>query len=241
MKSKHALLITLFAAAFSAGPAFAQIPVTDGAHIATSVMNHVEDIAKYVEQIAKLNAQLDQMKQQYDALTGTRNLGAILQDPKFKNYLPEDWQGVYDSVRSGGYSSLSGSAKAIYDAAKKFDACEHVKASDEKAVCQARAVKSAQDKAFAMDAFERAKERLTQIGQLMNSINATDDPKAIAELQGRIAAEQAMIQNEQTKLQMFQMIAAAEDRIQEQQEREIHARTWSARGSIKVTPLTFDK
>ncbi len=49
----------------------------------------------------------------------------------------------------------------------------------------------------------------------MAKINGTPDPKAIAELQGRIAAEQAMIQNEQTKLQMYQMVAAAEDRLQE--------------------------
>lgn len=221
-------------------PSMAQIPVTDAASIATEVMNHVEDIAKYVEQISQLKAQLDQMKQQYEALTGSRNLGAILNDPKFKSYLPADWQNVYDSVRTGGYSSLSGTAKAIYDAVKKYDSCEYLPKEDEKIACQARAVKAAQDKAFAVDAFDRSKERLTQIEQLMNRINSTDDPKAIAELQGRIASEQAMIQNEATKLQMFQMIAAAEDRINQQQERELIARDGAKRGKIELTPKTFN-
>ncbi|RYF39872.1 MAG: P-type DNA transfer protein VirB5, partial [Cytophagaceae bacterium] len=61
------------------------------------------------------------------------------------------------------------------------------------------------------------------------------------ELQGRIAAEQAMIQNEQTKLQLYQMVAQAEDKIQQQQKRERQAKTWAAEGGIQATPLTFDR
>jgi type IV secretion system protein VirB5 len=38
--------------------------------------------------------------------------------------------------------------------------------------------------------------RFTQIQQLMAAINATNDPKAISELNARIQSEQAMIQNE---------------------------------------------
>jgi len=64
----------------------------------------------------------------------------------------------------------------------------------------------------------------------MRQINQTKDPKAIAELQGRIAAEQAMIQNEQTKLQMYQMVAAAEDRLQQQRRKEINAKIVDQRG-----------
>lgn len=222
-----------------ASSANAQIPVTDAASIATDVMNHVEDIAKYVEQISQLKAQLDQMKQQYEALTGSRNLGAILNDPKYKDYLPSGWLGVYDSVRNGGYSGLTGSAAAIYEAAKKYDSCQHIKRDDERINCQARAVKGAADKGFAVDAFEIAKGRIGQIEQLMNRINSTDDPKAIAELQGRIAAEQAMIQNEATKLQMFQIIAAAEDRIQQQQRHEMNLRDAAKRGTLGVSAMDF--
>lgn len=222
-----------------AGSANAQIPVTDGAHIATSVMNQIESIAKYVEQIAQLKAQLEQMEQQYKALTGSRNLGAILNDPKFKDYLPPGWAEVYDSVRNGGYSGLTGSAAAIYEAAKKYDACQHIKRDDERINCQARAIKGATDKGFAVDAFEVAKGRLGQIEQLMNRINSTDDPKAIAELQGRIATEQAMIQNEATKLQMFQIIAQAEDRIQQQQRHEMNLRDAAKRGTLGVSAMNF--
>lgn len=216
------------------------IPVVDGAHIAKTTMNHIESIAKYVEQIEKLKAQLDQMKQQYEALTGLRNLGQIMFDPKFKDYLPTEWKGVYDSMRSGGYSGISSSAKAIYDAAKRFDGCKHNREEIAKLACQARAVKGAQDKAFAMEAFDRAKDRLSQIEELMRTIDTTTDPKAIAELQARIMSEQAAIQNEATKLQMFQMISAAEERMQQQQQREINAERASRRGSINIPAVTFD-
>jgi type IV secretion system protein VirB5 len=67
----------------------------------------------------------------------------------------------------------------------------------------------------------------------MSRINATQDPKAIAELQGRIAIEQAKIQNEQTKLQMFQMVAQAEDRLQQQRQRELNAQANARRGWIQ--------
>ena len=97
----------------------------------------------------------------------------------------------------------------------------------------------AQDKAFALDAYDKAKSRLTQIDQLMAKINDTPDPKAIAELQGRIAAEQAMIQNEQTKLQMYQMVASAEDRLQEQRQREINAKVLSNREYTKHQPFNL--
>lgn len=44
--------------------------------------------------------------------------------------------------------------------------------------------------------------------------------KAIAELQGRIASGQNLIQNEMVRMQLFQMIAAAEDKIMQQRANE---------------------
>ncbi|MCP1634885.1 P-type DNA transfer protein VirB5 [Kerstersia gyiorum] len=213
--------------------AFAQIPVTDGASIANSIQQQIETIAKWKMQYDQMTSQINQMKQQYESLTGSRNLGQILNNAALRDYLPNDWQGVYDAVKSGGYSGLSGRAQSIYEANKAFDACMVFKIVDQRTACEAQAVKGAQDKAFALDAYDKAKSRLTQIDQLMAKINDTPDPKAIAELQGRIAAEQAMIQNEQTKLQMYQMVAAAEDRLQEQRQRELNAKAGARRGWIQ--------
>ncbi|EBM9597893.1 P-type DNA transfer protein VirB5 [Salmonella enterica subsp. enterica serovar Derby] len=225
--------IVLAAGIAMSSAAFAQIPVTDGASIANSIQQQIETIAKWKMQYDQMTSQINQMKQQYESLTGSRNLGQILNNAALRDYLPNDWQGVYDAVKSGGYSGLSGRAQSIYEANKAFDACMVFKLVDQRTACEAQAVKGAQDKAFALDAYDKAKSRLTQIDQLMAKINDTPDPKAIAELQGRIAAEQAMIQNEQTKLQMYQMVAAAEDRLQEQRQRELNAKAGARRGWIQ--------
>ncbi|WP_263224454.1 P-type DNA transfer protein VirB5 [Pseudomonas alabamensis] len=170
------------------------------------------------------------MKQQYGALTGARGLGRVFDDPQLRDYLPQDWQAVYEAVKRGGYSGLNSRAGSIYADNKVFDACESLVQDQQRDACRAQAVKPSQDKAFALEAYEQAAARLRQIDQLMGQINQTQDPKGIAELQGRIAAEQAMIQNEQTKLQMFQMVAEAEGKIQEQQQRELNAQVLDKRG-----------
>lgn len=235
--------IKLFAFALLASFSFvanAQVPVTDIAHITTTTQNQVANIAKYVEMINQYKTQIDQMKQQYESLTGSRGLGNILNNPQFAEYLPADWQNVYNSVRQGGYEGLTGSAQAIRDANKLFDTCASKNGSD-KQVCERAVAKAAQDKAFATDAFDKAKLRWDQIQGLLQSINGTTDPKAIAELQARIASEQAAIQNEQTKLQMYQMIAQAEDRLIEQQQREANAKNLSRRGYVTPAAVNFDQ
>lgn len=219
--------------------AHAQIPVTDVASITTQVTNQVETIAKWKMQYDQMVSQINQMQQQYASMTGTRNLGQIMNNPSLRDYLPNDWQGVYDSVRTGGYSGLTGRAQSVYETNKIYDACAHYKVAEQRTACEAQAVKGAQDKAFALDAYDKAKGRLTQIDGLMSQINGTTDPKAIAELQGRIAAEQALIQNEQTKLQMYQMVATAEDRLQEQRQREINAKVLSNREFTKRQPFNL--
>ncbi|WP_045758397.1 P-type DNA transfer protein VirB5 [Xanthomonas albilineans] len=230
---KTLAVVTVACSIFLSNSTYAQIPVTDGASIAQQVAAQVETIAKWKMQYDQMTSQINQMKQQYESLTGSRGLGNILNNPALREYLPSDWQGVYDAVKSGGYSSLSGRALSIYEGNKAFDACAHFKVADQRTACEAQAVKGAQDKAFALDAYDKAKSRLTQIDQLMAKINDTPDPKAIVELQARIAAEQAMIQNEQTKLQMYQMVAAAEDRLQEQRRRELNAKAAARRGWIQ--------
>lgn len=224
---------------FGSHTARAQIPVTDSASIAKQVANQVETIAKWKIQYDQMMEQIEQAKQQYESMTGSRALGNIMNDPALRDYLPGDWQGVYDAVKKGGYSGLSGTAKTVYDDNKVYDTCQFLHDEEQRLACETEAVKSAQDKGFALDAYEKAKDRINQIDQLMNKINETADPKAIAELQGRIAAEQANIQNEQTKLQMYQMVAAAEDRIQQQRQKEINAKVFDNREYKTRAPVNM--
>lgn len=224
---------------FGSHAARAQIPVTDIASISQGLTQQVETIAKWKLQYDQMISQIDQAKQQFDSMNGSRGLGNIMNDPAMRDYLPGNWQGVYDNVKTGGYSGLSGTGKTVYDANKIYDACGHFTIAQQRTACEARAVKASQDKGFALDAYDAAKGRINQIDQLMGKINQTQDPKAIAELQGRIAAEQANIQNEQTKLQMYAMVAAAEDRVQAQRQAEINAKANARRGWAQPKTVTF--
>lgn len=225
--------ITVACSVLLSGHALAQIPVTDVALNGQTAANQAATMAQWAQQLVEMKNQYDQMQRDYAALTGSRGLGTILNNPELRDYLPNDWQGVYDSVKSQGYSGLSGTAATVYSESQIYDSCAHITMDDQRTLCEAKAVKASQDKAFALDAYDTAKGRLTQIDQLMSQINATNDPKSIAELQGRIQAEQAMIQNEQTKLQLYEMVAQAEDRIQQQQQLELNAQRNARRGWLQ--------
>lgn len=236
-----------FLVGFFTLPVFAQIPVTDGASIMQDMMNQVETIAQWgmqleamEEQYTQMQTDYQQMQMDYAAVTGSRGLGTVLDDPAVREYLPEDWQNVYDDVQSGGYGGLSGSARTIYDSHKVFDSCMHIAATDERRACETRAVKPYQDKGIADDTYSVAIKRINQIQSLMKKINQTKDPKEIQELQGRIGLEQAMIQNEQVKLQLYKLASEAEEKIQQQQLREYESKTWSSRQGITATPVTFE-
>jgi type IV secretion system protein VirB5 len=75
-------------------------------------------------------------------------------------------------------------------------------------VMDARRVAST-DEALTQVAYERSSSRFAALGQLIDRIGTTGDAKAIADLQGRIAAEQAMLENEAVKLQSLAYSAEA--------------------------------
>ena len=217
MKLKRLLIASAVMASFSFSSAHAQgIPVIDAA-----------GLAQAVQTVTQLQQQLEQAKQLYASMNGARGLGSILNNPQLRNYLPENWQGVYDAVKSGGYNGLTSTAKVVRDANKIYDNCAN-KTGTTQTICYRQAAQSAQYKDFIGNALEASGKRLAQIEGLMGQINATGDAKAIAELQARIGVEQANIQNETTKMQLFKMMADAEEKLVAQQQRENTSRSLQA-------------
>lgn len=234
MKSIKHLLIALVIG-FAGTAAQAQIPVTDIA----SLTQQMQQVASWAKQIAAMKDQLDSQKQLFESLNGGRGIGQLLNNPQLRNSLPSDWQGVYASVQSGGYAGLTGSAKAIRDANMIFN-CNQKQGAD-RALCDREASKSAQDKAFSMAAYDSAQKRLDNIQNLMGQIDGASDAKTAADLQNRMQAENAMIQNEQTKLMMFKMMAEAEEKliIQQKHETDMQNVGRKTRTQTSLTPLKF--
>jgi P-type DNA transfer protein virB5 len=182
------------------------------------------EFAQAVQQVAELKKQYDQLKEQFKAITGSRGLGNILTSTGLKSALPQDWQKVYDAIRTGGYKGLDGAAKAIVDASKLVEKCKPYKdGSEQQRTCQNAAVRTAQTQSNIQQALENTDKRLTNLSQLAKKINETKDPKAVQELIARIGVEQAAIQNEQTRLQLFMKLADEQERTAQQEARAARA------------------
>lgn len=176
-------------------------------------------VAQAIASVQELKNQVEQQKQLYSALNGNRGMGTLLNNPALRNYLPDDWRQVYDTLNSGDVSGLTGTAAQIRKANQIFD-CAKVQNSQDKLFCNRSAGLSAAQKSFGLNAYEQSTKRMDQIESLMKQINQTTDAKSIAELNARLQAENALIQNEQIKLQMFSELNRAEESLLKQQQRE---------------------
>lgn len=189
------------------------IPVFDSSSFAQMVMS-----------VRTLAGQLNQLQATYNALNGARGLGDVLYNPALRRYLPPDWTRVYDGAMAGGYAGISGTLGAIQAAERLGGSVDEDQA---KIVARNRRT-SVADKAVGVQAYQGAHERLGQIEGLMAQTNRTRDPKAIQEVQARIAVEQAAVQHETTKLQLVAMLQRAEERLVEQQKTDLAQRILSA-------------
>ncbi len=109
---------------FAITPAHAGgIPVFDAANLTQQIKSSAEELFQLIEQVTTLKQQYDQLQQTYKAITGMRNLGDIMNNPLLKEYIPNDWKNVYDSVKSGGYQGSLALVQAVRDANKVFDIC----------------------------------------------------------------------------------------------------------------------
>lgn len=206
----HAALLGLFLAEEASAQG---MPVFDSSSFGQLVIS-----------VKSLAGQLAQLQATYSSLTGSRGLGSILDNPALKQYLPSDWTRVYDAAKSGGYAGISGTLPAIQAGERLTGTVPEAQAS-----IVARSQRAAvTDKAVGLQAYEGAKARLSQIESLMGEIDKTRDPKAIQELQARIAVEQAAVQNEATKLELVALLQRAEDRLIAQQKSDLAQRILSA-------------
>ena len=192
------------------------------------------NFAKMVETVEMLQHELAQLKATYDAVSGTRNLGAILYNPALRQYLPDDWKGIYDAAAAGGYAGLSGDLKTVAQAERLTGTVEA-----QMAAVEARSTRTARtNKAVAQKAYEGEKARLAEIEGLMQRVNATSDMKGVAEIQARIGAEQAVIGNEATKLQLVAMLEQAEEKLQAEQRHELAQKILSPRNTAMPSCCT---
>jgi type IV secretion system protein VirB5 len=186
-------------------------------------------IAQLVEQVAAMYQQLEtarntlrQAEQQYRAMTGGRGMDRLLSGTD-RNYLPANWAQLEAAVEraDGAYRAPGTRLQAIVnDNALLSEERVASLSPMEREQLQAARRTAAMFQATSRQALETTSGRFQALQQLVDAIPAAQDQKAILDLQARIAAEQAMLANEQTKLNVLHQIAQAEELARRQRLRE---------------------
>lgn len=171
------------------------------------------ELAQQMVQVEQLYQQIQNQEQQYQALTGNSSYGTIMNDASLRNYLPEQWQNIYDQTKSGSLSGISSSMRTI----EQQEGMTNASTTGEQRYYDTLAT----NKAMNEQAYTATMARLNNIQSLMQQSNMTQDPAQKADLQTRMAAEQAMVNNDQTRLQLTSQLQQTELRLaEEQRERE---------------------
>ncbi len=216
---KLLLLVTCIATCSLAPKAHAQWAVVDVGAIAQLI----EQIVTLKEQLDTAKNQLEQARRQYDAMTGGRGMENLLAGQQ-RNYLPPDWQSLEAAIQgaSGAYSALAGQLQAVVNANAVLTPEQLARLSgQEREQLIAARNSAAMFQVTSRRALEVSSARFASLQQLIDAIPAATDAKAVMDLQARIAAEQLMLQNEQTKLLVLQQTMEAQERARRQRAGEL--------------------
>lgn len=215
---EYVLAAALSAAAMTVAPVRAQIPVTDVAAIIQLVLQ----LEKMVEEIEVMNAQLRQAQAIYNSMTGGRGMDLLLSGV-IRNYLPEDWAALQAAVNQIGTanSTLSAAIQTLITAnAVLSDAQLAVLSPAARQQLIAGRKSAATLQAITQVALDTTSKRFSALQSLTYAIPTAKDSKAVLDLQARIQVEQAMLENEQTKLQILYQTQQADQWFWQQRTRE---------------------
>jgi type IV secretion system protein VirB5 len=210
---------SIWLAALVAAPAaHAQFAVIDVASIAQLV----QQVQLLEQALSTAEGELRQAETAYQAITGTRGMQSLLAGIE-RNYMPtssSELQAVLEEA-STPYTPLA-SAMACSLAANAVLSPAQLAALPPDSAGQLQAVRrtTALLNAVAGNALANSSGRFGSLQQLITSIAVATDQKGSLDLHARTAAEQAMLQNENTKLEVLFRALEAQQWSDRQRSRE---------------------
>lgn len=215
---KSSLSIVGLAIVSASPAAHAQFAVIDVASV-TQLVTEVQDLEQALT-VARQN--LAEAQRQLSSTTGDRGMERLLADTN-RNYLPADWEQLAGALSgtSSAYAALSAAARqALAEDTVLTPQQIATLSPDARQQLAADRGTAALLQAVSRQALANASGRFADLQQLIDSIGAASDQKSILDLSARIDAEQAMLENERTKLAMLVAAAEAQRWAEEEQERE---------------------
>lgn len=206
-------------------------------HDPTSYAQLVREAQTALQQLEQLREQVRQGEQLFDSLNDLSDVNALARElglPEVRNPLPD-----LRSLRAAGDGDLSAlgalAARAdtiraetrVYTPPPAGDVPEVDRYYRE--ALERSGARTARDLAVGEAVSAAADQRLAGLEALREALDTAPNARAVMDLEARLSAEQALIQNEQVRLQGLALTQAAEARLEEQRARERAAAARDAR------------
>lgn len=215
---KVSIPVVMLGLAAAAPAAHAQFAVIDVAAV-TQLVTEVQNLQ---QALTVARGQLTAAQTELRSITGDRGMEQLLAGVN-RNYLPADW-GQLSAALDNSSTTYGGLSSAIQEAVSEDSvlSAQQVASLSPAAQQQLASARStaALLQAVTRQALANASGRFADLQQLISTIGTASDQKAILDLDARIGAEQAMLQNEQSKLVVLVATAEAQRWADEERERE---------------------
>ncbi len=162
----------------------------------TASSNAVKQIVETKKQLDQMRMQVEQMKATYNSFNGTRNVVDLLKNPVIISKLPPNYQEFYNGVKNAKNDKWAELYKLSED-----DKSSKLATNDNLREARNNLLKKYDDSM--RQSFQDTSKRLSNLDDLTKKISVSKDPKEIADLQARIASEQAGIAIDKTRMDML--------------------------------------
>lgn len=219
--AKIAAAVTICFAAHS--PAHAITAVIDAAVLGQAI----QQVQAWGQQYAQMQAQIQQLRQTQASMTGDRGMSGLLGNQN-RSYLPPNWNAAMTALNTPGtsYGQLAAAAQQIKQAQSVLSAQETSRLSPQmQAYLEQTRNLAASQQAMGQAAYNTSAQRVNTLQALTNALSGQTDPKAVMDLQARIASEQAALQNDGIQLQAVAQLTAAQSVAQQSMVNEMRAQT----------------
>ena len=182
----------------------------------------VQEVGTLQQQLQTAERTLSNAQQQFQAITGNRGMQNLLSGTN-RNYLPTNWTQLVAAVgqTGGAYQTLSAGVQSLMMANAVLTPQQIAALSPaEQSQLQAARQSAALLQSTSRQALDSTSTRFASLQQLINAIPSAADQKGALDLQARIQAEQAMLQNENTKMAVLYQTLQAQEWARKQSARE---------------------
>ena len=219
-------------------PAQAQMAVFDSTNYAKllqetqTALSQLQQLERQVQQGESLITNGEQLLTSLNQISNVNGLATVLEQPSLRSFLPDAGAYVSATSSSGSLTTLGaiGQAAQVIRTANQIFTAPVGSAFGSTLTTSGNQV--ALNLATGQAVVQAGAARLVGLQQLQSAIDAAPNARAVMEIEARLVAEQAMIANDQMRVQGLAMTQGAQTQMLTQQQSEKAAAASQARLSL---------